>query len=358
MKTTKIKETDAMELGANRANSANQKQSSAKLDANSANQKRIAIQFYGYLRSYAECRDRFFKHLVEPIKTAGYEVDIFMHSWDFIEGRVTSWNHEKTDLDSAKPPKTPPKDDLIALYNLKDISITPQVKSKDDERFIAIRYECKYRYKSLANAYYSLHSVNRLRLEYEKQNGVEYNFVIVTRPDLLFVKDFSLGFLGDGSAWGRNFRNKLFGYYGVMEGEQAGLDLLYMAHPSIINAIANIYPTLDYEKLNNADLYNPESVMQNFILDNHIELLNLNLYSAPFIIKRTKEYMAFRAEEAQDDILISRKSYNELKRLEHFGGFVCFYTRKKMAIVRRNTRAIRYPIKRLFGFNKKQNGGK
>ena len=331
---------------------------STKIKESSANQKRIAIQFYGYLRSYAECKDRFFKHLVEPIKSAGYEVDIFMHSWDYIEGRVTSWHHEKTALDSAEPPKTPPKEDLIALYDLKAIAITPQVESKDDEKFIAIRYECKYRYKSLANAYYSLHSVNKLRLEYEKQNGVKYDFVIVTRPDLLFVKDFSLGFLGDGSAWGRNHKSKLFGYYSVMESEQAGLDLFYMAHPSIINAIANLYPTLDYEKLNNADLYNPESVMQNFIVDNRIELLNLNLWSAPFVIKRTKEYMAFRIEEAQSDIVISRKSYDELKRLEHFSGFVRFYTRKKMAILRRNTRTIRYPIKRLFGFDNKQNGGK
>lgn len=351
--------TKIQEIGAkSSANLANQEKSNAKSSANGANQKRVAVQFYGYLRSYAECSDRFFTHLVEPIKSAGYEVDIFMHSWDFVEGRVTSWHSEKTALDFAKPPKTPSRDDLIALYNLKSIAITPQVESKDDEKFLAIRWKDKYRYKSLANAYYSLHCVNKLRLEYEKQNGVEYDFVIVTRPDLWFGKDFSLGFLGDGSMWGKNFKNKLFGYYSVMEGEQAGLDLLYMAHPSIINAIANIYPTLDYEKLNNADLFNPESVMQNFILDNRIELLNLNLWSAPFAIKRTKEYMAFRVEETQDYITISRKNYDELRRLEHLGGFVRFYMRKKMAILRRNTRAIRYPIKRLFGFDKKQNGGK
>lgn len=349
MKMTKIKEIDAMKLST--------KQKAIKRESH--DQKRIAIQFYGYLRSYAECRDRFFKHLVKPIKKAGYKVDIFMHSWDFIEGRVTSWvsDSKNTNKDLAEPQKTPPKDDLIALYNLKGVSITPQVESKDDEKFIAIRYRDKYRYKSLANAYYSLHSVNKLRLKYEKQNGVEYDFVIVTRPDLLFLKDFSLAFLGDGSSWGRNFRNKLFGYYSVMEGEQAGLDLLYMAHPSIINAIANIYPTLDYEKLNNADLFNPESVMQNFILDNRIELLGLYHALRPFVIKRSKEYFVFRCNETEE-IIIGRKRYEELKRLEHLGGFVLFYTRNKMAILRRNTRAIRYPIKRLFGFDNKQNGGK
>ena len=61
-------------------------------DLSKKSQKRIAIQFYGYLRSYKDCRDSFFKHLVKPIQKAGYEVDIFMHSWDFVEGQVTSWD--------------------------------------------------------------------------------------------------------------------------------------------------------------------------------------------------------------------------------------------------------------------------
>ena len=324
-------------------------------DTNTKSQKRVAIQFYGYLRSYKECKDSFFAHLVTPFEKAGYAVDIFMHSWDFIEGRVTSWDSEKINADATPSPKTPSKDELTALYGLKDIDITPQVTSKDDEKFLAIRWRDKYRYKSLANAYFSVYSVNQLRLNYETQNAVEYDFVIVTRPDLFYHKPFSLDFLGDGSMWGRNFKNKLFGFYGVMEGEQAGLDMLYMAHPRIIDKIANIYPTLDYEKLNNADLFNPESVLQNFMLDNAIELLSLNAWSAPFGIKRTKEYMDFRIQETPEVVTISRKEFDRLKSLEHLSGFTRYYTNKKMAILRKNTRAIRYPIKRLFGLKTHKN---
>lgn len=323
---------------------------------NDNTKKRIAIQLYGYLRSYKDCRDSFFKHLVEPIQKAGYEVDIFMHSWDFVERQVTSWNTEKTNANTEPPAKTPPKDELIALYGLKSIDITPQVQSADDEKFLAIRWRCKYRYKSLANAYFSVYSVNQLRLNYEAQNDINYDFVIVTRPDLFWHKPFSLVFLGDGSMWGKNHKNKLFGFYTVVDSEQGGLDMLYMSHPNTINAIANIYLSLDYENLNKADLYNPETVLQNFMLDNRVELLTLNEYSAPFKIKRTNEYLALRVQETPDTpetpeiITINRKEFDRLKRLEHLGGFVRYYTNKKIAILRRNTRAIRYPIKRIFGF--------
>ena len=324
--------------------------------ANQDSKKRVAIQFYGYLRSYKDCRDSFFKHLVEPIKSAGYAVDIFMHSWDFVEGQVTSWDFEKVTTDAELPQKTPSKDELITLYNLKGIDITPQVKSANDEKFIAIRCRYKYRYKSLANAYFSVYSANQLRLNYEAKNGIEYDFVIVTRPDLFWNKPFSLDFLGDGSMWGQNFKSKLFGFYSVMEGEQAGLDMLYMANPRIIDKIANIYPTLNYENLNNADLFNPESVLQNFMLDNRVELLALQSWaSVPFEIKRTKEYWDFRVQETPQTITISRKEFERLKRLEHLGGFVRYYTNKKIVILRRNTRAIRYPIKRIFGFKTDKN---
>ena len=41
-------------------------------------QKRLAIQLYGYLRSFESCRESFFANLVKPIENAGFEVDIFM----------------------------------------------------------------------------------------------------------------------------------------------------------------------------------------------------------------------------------------------------------------------------------------
>ena len=91
------------------------------------------------------------------------------------------------------------------------------------------------------------------------------------------------------------------------------------------------------------------------MLDNRVELLNINAWSAPFEIKRTDEYWALREQETPEIITISRKEFDRLKRLEHLGGFVRFYTNKKLAILRKNTRAIRYPIKQIFGFKTDKN---
>lgn len=328
MKTTKIKETDAM-----------------KSDANRANQKRIAIQFYGYLRSYAECRDRFFKHLVEPIKTAGYEVDIFMHSWDFVEGVSVSWQNENSIDITAMPQKTPSKEYLKDFYKLKDIAITAQPTHKDSDKFIKMRCPEKgYKFQSTLSVYYSLHCVNTLRQNYEKQNCVEYDLVINLRPDLLFMRNVSFDFL---KYWG-NISQKLFGYYDAIGNERGGIDLFYIAKPSVMNILANYYKELNLQDLQNANLYSPESIMCNYLVAKSIDILSLCINNRPFTILRSKDYKTFRkiVESQENEImLITNKEFDKLKKLEHFGGFLKFYTNKKLSRIRRKTRVIRYPIK-------------
>ena len=271
-----------------------------------------------------------------------------------------SLSGEKDIAPTAMPSKTPSKDYLTKLYKLKGISITPQPKHKDSEKFVPMRYEFDYKFGSILGAYYSANSVNALRCEYEKQMGVEYDLVLVTRAVLFFGEPFSLDFLGE------NTKGKIFGYYGVGECEQGGLDLLYIAHPSVINAIAALYESLDYEALCKANLYNPEGVMQNFIVQNKIELLALNTNNCPYKIKRTNEYIAFRALSeniAVATVCISQDEHKRLKNLEHLKAFVKFYTHKQLFIkpkrffakIRRKTRPFRYPIKRFFGVKTDKN---
>ena len=144
--------------------------------------------------------------------------------------------------------------------------------------------------------------------------------------------------------------------------------MFYISRPSVINAIAALYESLDYETLNKADLYNPESIMHNFLLANKIELLNISGFGPTFGILRTKYYKALRGsgwvengpaiEQASTLCYISEDEYKRLKKLGKFSGFVKFYTHKQLVIkpkrffakIRRKTRAVRYPIKRFFGF--------
>lgn len=325
-------------------------------DLSKKSQKRIAIQFYGYLRSYKDCRDSFFKHLVEPIQKAGYKVDIFMHSWDFVESVNVSWKIEKDIDKSAMPSKTPSKEYLIDFYKLKNIAITPQPQHKDRDEFIKMRCPEKgYRFQSTLSVYYSLHRVNTLRLDYESQNNLQYDLVVVLRPDLLFYNNVSLDFL---KFWG-DISQKLFGYYDAVGNERGGIDLFYIAIPSVINILANYYNEIDLKDLQNANLYSPESIMCNYLVLKRVDILNLFIENTirPYRILRSKDYSDFRnIKETQDcQMLILKSEWDKLKKLEHLGGFVRFYTNKKLAILRKNTRAIRYPIKRIFGFKTDKN---
>ena len=367
------RESNSRPSGLNHSQSKSGKISKATNSANPTSQteqspkKRLAIQLYGYLRSYEACRESFFANLVAPIENAGFEVDIFMHSWDFVEGVKTTWlsekKLEKDEQIQATPPKTPSKEDLTELYRLKDISITAQPSHKDGDKYISMPCDWgDYRFQSLVGLYYSEFSVNQLRENYAEKYNITYDLVLVTRPDLRFFKPFNVIVLQNG-----NVENKIFGFYTTWRCEQHTLDTFFLGTPSVISQIAGIYKTLDYKTLQKANLFNPESIMQKFLIKNKIELLCLNDWSAPFEILRSDLYNKYRKldglQNLQSPIISVQKAhYDELKRLEHLGGFLKFYARKRiksfansLAKIRRKTRAVRYPIKRFFGFGKTKN---
>ena len=60
-------------------------------------QKRLAIQFFGHTRTYKKTYESFFKNIVEPNLKDGWEVDIFIHTWDMSSSSDRSW-HNGQDL--------------------------------------------------------------------------------------------------------------------------------------------------------------------------------------------------------------------------------------------------------------------
>ncbi|TQR58594.1 hypothetical protein [Campylobacter troglodytis] len=327
-------------------------------------QKRLAIQLYGYLHSFESCLESFFANLVKPIENVGFEVDIFMYSWDFVEDVKVSLSGEKDIAPTAMPSKTSSKDYLTKLYKLKGIDIMPQPTHKDSEKFVKMRCPEKgYKFQSTLSVYYSLQCVNNLRVDYEKQSGVKYDFVINTHPDLFFTDRFSLDFL---NFWG-DTSQKLFGYYDATYNERGGIDTFYLSTPSTMNLLAEYYDKLSYDDLQNANLYSPESIMCNYLVSKHIDITGIHsCYNRPYKIKRTNEYIAFRGLSeniAVATVCISQDEHKRLKNLEHLKAFVKFYTHKQLFIkpkrffakIRHKIRPFRYPIKRFFGVKTDKN---
>ena len=65
--------------------------------------KRIAIQLFGHLRTFEYTFESFKKHILEPNKNCGYEIDIFAHSWEEVEAiDLTRWHNDNSIMAGKK----------------------------------------------------------------------------------------------------------------------------------------------------------------------------------------------------------------------------------------------------------------
>lgn len=133
--------------------------------------KRLAIQLFGHVRTFERTFENFKKHMLEPNQADGYEVDIFVHSWSEIEPADKTWHEENSSVAGKK--LTPAQHTLFEkIYKPKVWLIETQTEGK--------------------RAHYSRDCVNNARKKYEKGHDIQYDWVIMTRPDILFHTDFRI----------------------------------------------------------------------------------------------------------------------------------------------------------------------
>lgn len=277
-------------------------------------QKRIAIQFYGYLRSYKDCRDSFFKHLVEPIQKAGYKVDIFMHSWDEFEKAGFAWHNHLTSLDGKKVTQ----DDInqvLQIYKPKKFLI----ETLQQDRGMDI----------------SLAKTQELARDYAKEQNLIYDYTLILRPDLYFHSPLRL--------------NNYIEFYEISGLKNCPLP---KKHIFVAGNLFGRMPVADPRYIAEGDLlwfgnFNPMpfAVCPTPETDNILIPINYRLHIDYFL-----QRVDFRVDF---DYMRNLK----LQDLEKMGliSFVRYYANKKLAILRKNTRTIRYPIKRIFGFKTDKN---
>ena len=82
--------------------------------------KRIAICYSGMLRGdFQKCFETFKKHVLDVFIKAGYEFDIYIHTWNFIEdghGKYTGKYTEICDKDESIKKQ-------LSIFNAKDFLI-------------------------------------------------------------------------------------------------------------------------------------------------------------------------------------------------------------------------------------------
>jgi hypothetical protein len=152
-------------------------------------QKRLAIQLFGHLRSFRKTYKSLLKNIVEVNKQDGYEIDIFIHTWTETDHSDVTWNNpdgEKRGVGITESIKS----EIYTYYNPKKLLIEKQLVTDDFMVYGKVRKELKY--KILLNLAYTAFKSSEIRNGYEKETGIRYDYVIVTRPDIIFHKPMSI----------------------------------------------------------------------------------------------------------------------------------------------------------------------
>lgn len=226
--------------------------------------KRIAIELYGLTRSYKATFDSFFFNLLQENYKDGYIIDIFIHTWSESDSSDINWRNPNGNLNRNNLNNFIYKD-LINKYNPKAIIVDSPLDI--DKNIIFDEKICNHKrsYSSLVSCFYSRHKVNELRKQYEKENNIEYDWVLMTRFDVLFNNPLRLEtYTNDFKYWDLPCDKNavytapwIFNLHIEPDYVALGTDLVLFSSAKTIDTITEFYNDLKTNKINAA-----------FILDN------------------------------------------------------------------------------------------
>lgn len=137
-------------------------------------------------------------NIINTPKDIDYNLDVFIHTWNQItySKRQKTWdlNIREDNLDHKELINTiKPKKILIEDKSALDFHINLfKEKYKNFRECEEIEKKVKYTNYTCLSQFYGMRKAHDLRLEYQKEKNIEYDFVIRTRSDIL-VKEFKKG---------------------------------------------------------------------------------------------------------------------------------------------------------------------
>lgn len=225
--------------------------------------KKIAVQFFGHLRTFEKTYQSFLKNVIVPNINDGYEIDIFIHTWTEKDHSTISFRNPNGEEYKGSKLSATDKEHVQKIYNPKKIVYENQLIC-DDAIFFEKLYNTKKSFKGVLNTVYTKNKSSDLRMEYEKDSGIKYDWVIVTRPDIEFFTPFRINdILGVYSKTECNipekglfYATKIFARAKVNDLRFiGGSDLIYFGRPENINKATSLYT--DWKNTNNCkSLYN------------------------------------------------------------------------------------------------------
>ena len=216
--------------------------------------KRIAIQLFGHLRTFEHTFYSFDKFLLQENILDGYEIDIFIHTWDELDHSTVNYRN----LEGISLTEQPLTEETLSivnnLYLPKKIVIESQLNCDNDVLIEKIGKFPRAK-KGCLNNSYSIYMVNKLRNEYELENNNYYDWVVTTRPDILFKSAFRIdNIISCYSKFDLQMPNNVifhgfnpFGRGNMIEDPRflAGSDLIFFGKPKDIDRSSSLYLEFD-----------------------------------------------------------------------------------------------------------------
>lgn len=212
---------------------------------------KIAVLLYGHLRDFEVCADSLNENLLSR-----YDCDVFMHTWDERDHNSKCWHEQRFDAAYVG-------EDTINIikskYNPKGLLVEHQEKYKDEKIIQSLSSEDFKMSTAIPHfIFYGMNKANQMRIEYEKNNGVKYDYVIVTRPDVRLKTPFVmekylstievLGFDMNACRFYGAFNSNFFNELGHTITNQAN-DLFFFAKPNVIDKYIEVNKVLASEEI-------------------------------------------------------------------------------------------------------------
>ncbi|MCG9723770.1 hypothetical protein [Vibrio brasiliensis] len=221
---------------------------------------KIALQLFGHLRSYEQVWSYLKVHIIDK-----YDCNIFIHTWSEEEHSDPSWHKNHN---SEQPTKITNEAKLREIYGpagleIEDNCIIEYPGFFNENNNIALR--------GMKAMSYSQSRVNRLRQEYAQDNNIEYDLVVVLRPDVMPLANLDLEqYLDEFSYCANSTIHFSSGAHQHTQGQKKvttplASDLFFIARPDTLDRFFELKDNnferfyVDFTKVNEGGISAPEA---------------------------------------------------------------------------------------------------
>ena len=203
-----------------------------------------------------------------------------------IKDCYNNWNKNiimNNDVDIFICCNTPSKNDINYIKNV----IKPKKYVFYDKN---VKNISKYWYENFSNMIYKIYLCNNLRLKYQKQKKIKYDYIIKLRPDLIFHKPIYTQYFDkypETLFIPKKIKNSKSIYGDMTNIYGLGItDQLFICNDKIMNRICDLYKNLKYYKYISCKL--PEVILLRYCKDNKIKIKLFNLdWDIKFYLQNT-----------------------------------------------------------------------